>query len=99
MVELIGASLCVLEKDCKMMVDDVNKDKSNHLEYGVILSDYKTLPMNHNNYKVVLSRRQKNRSVHALTRTKEVALNNQRTKFGDILCRMHNVIRQYSYKK
>ena len=26
-----------LEMDCKMMVDDVNKDKSNHLEYGVIL--------------------------------------------------------------
>lgn len=38
MIELIRASLCVLELDCKMVVDDdVNKDKSNHLEYGVIL--------------------------------------------------------------
>lgn len=85
MIELIGASLCVLELDCKMVVDDVNKDKSNHLVYDVILQDCKTLLVNHNNYKVVFSKRQANDSTHALVPTKEVTLNNQRTKFGDIL--------------
>ena len=41
--------------------------------------------MNHNNYKVVFSRRQTNGSAHTLAQTEEVTLNNQRTKFGDIL--------------
>jgi len=56
----------ILEKDCKPVVDDVNKNKLNLFEYDVILQECKTLFSYHN--KFVFARRQANDSTHALAR-------------------------------
>jgi hypothetical protein len=88
--------------DCKMAVDVNKQIKSLKSTMGSckivklssygILQDCKTLPVNHNNYRVVFGRHQTNDNAHALVLTKEVTLNDQRTKFGDILWRMLNAI-------
>lgn len=58
----------ILEMDCRLVLDDANKDKLNLSQYGVILQDYKTLLSRHNNYKIVFTKRQANGSTYALTR-------------------------------
>jgi ribonuclease HI len=56
----------ILEMDCKLVIDDINKNKLNLSEYDMILQDCKTFLSHHNNYKVVFTRRQENGSTHAL---------------------------------
>jgi len=56
----------ILEMNCKLVIDDNNKNKLNLFEYDVILQDCKTLFSHHYNYKVLFTRRQANDSAYAL---------------------------------
>lgn len=69
MVELVRTSLHGIRNGCKMVVDEVNKNKLNHSEYGMIFQDCKIILMDHNRYKVVLTRHQANCSTHTLAQT------------------------------
>ncbi|KAK2415611.1 hypothetical protein QL285_038077 [Trifolium repens] len=58
----------IIELDCQQVVNDVYTNKSNCSEYGLIVQNYKTFLKNHNNYKVVFTRRKANESAHTLAR-------------------------------
>jgi hypothetical protein len=50
------------------MVGDINKGQINHLDYGLIIQNFRTLLRYYNNFRVVYARHQVNSSIHAIAR-------------------------------
>jgi hypothetical protein len=65
-MKMLGYYKMIFEMDCKMIVDDVYNQKQKFLNMVHLLINCRTILSHHSNFIIGFTRRQANRSVHAL---------------------------------